>query len=82
MGGTQTSELHIDPWQHTRTNHDGLICELSDKKQGLPRGRQLRHKSPQSNLVSALIGLLGRVTADPDFSTVLDRETGVGLERG
>lgn len=60
--GAQTSELRIDPWQHWRTNNEGLICELGDKKQGLPKGRQLRHKSPQSNLVSALTGLLGRVT--------------------
>lgn len=28
----QTSGLHIDPWQNTRTNHYGLICELGDEK--------------------------------------------------
>lgn len=41
---TQTSGLNIDPWQSTRTNHDGLICALGDQKtrtaKRLPTPRQ------------------------------------------
>ena len=40
----QTSGLSIDPWQNTRTNHDGLICALGADKTGtskrLPAPRQ------------------------------------------
>ena len=40
----QTSGLDIDPWQSTRTNHDGLICAPGDEKTGtakrLPTPRQ------------------------------------------
>lgn len=40
----QTRGLSIDPWQNTRTNHDGLICALGADETGtakrLPAPRQ------------------------------------------
>lgn len=46
----QTSELHIDPWQDTRTNHYGLICELRDRK--TVTAKRLLAPTHRPNLIS------------------------------
>lgn len=90
---TQTRGLNIDPWQDTRTNRDGLICEIRYKKRVIAKRLPALTQVTQSNLVSSpdmVIRLgdgrtgisAGRLTGCSGCSCGQGGEMGVGLGHG